>query len=130
MECIDILHSKGLKVGILTRGSRRYAELALSRFDALDRFDALVGRDYSEYDDAKPSPKAMVDFASELGVLPEEILYLGDNVADFHSARDAGAMFIGVLSGTADAQTWESESPGMMTLDYAGSIVDIIDCLL
>ena len=96
----------------------------------MDRFDALVGRDYSEYDDAKPSPKAMEDFASELGVLPEEILYLGDNVADFHSARDAGAMFIGVLSGTADAQTWESESPGMMTLDYAGSIVDIIDCLL
>lgn len=130
LECIDILHSKGLKVGLLTRGSIDYARLALGRFDAFDRMDAVMGRDHTCYDDAKPSPKAMVDFAGLLGVRPEEVLYIGDNTADFHSARDAGAMFIGVLSGAADEALWESESPGMMTLDYAGSIVDIIDMLL
>lgn len=130
IECIEILRSKGLKVGLLTRGSLNYAKLALGRFNVFDSMDAVMGRDHTCYDDAKPSPKAMVDFASLLGVLPEEVLYIGDSKADFHSARDAGAMFIGVLSGSCDEDDWESESPGMMTLDYAGSIVDIIDLLM
>ena len=127
LECIDILHSKGLKVGLLTRGSLEYARKALSRFGVYDKMDAVMGRDHTCYDDAKPSPKAMTDFAGLLGVEASELLYLGDNVTDFHSARDAGSMFIGVLSGTATEETWESESPGMMTLDYAGQIAEIID---
>lgn len=127
LECVDILHSKGYKVGLLTRGSLEYARRALSRFGVYDKMDAVMGRDHTCYDDAKPSPRAMIDFAEMLGVKPAELLYLGDNVTDFHSARDAGSMFIGVLSGSATEDTWESESPGMMTLDYAGQIAEIID---
>ena len=127
LECLDILHSKGFKVGLLTRGSLEYAEKTLGRFGVLDKMDAVMGRDHTCYDDAKPSPKAMIDFAGLLNVKPSELLYLGDNVTDFQSARDSGAMFIGVLSGSATEQVWEEQSPGMMTLDYAGQIADIID---
>jgi phosphoglycolate phosphatase-like HAD superfamily hydrolase len=129
-ECIEKIHANGMKVGVLTRGSLGYARTVLEQCDMLDCMDAVMGRDNTGYDDAKPSPKAMYDFASMLGVEPEEILYIGDNPADFHCARDAGSMFIGVLSGTADSELWEKESPGMMTLDYAGSIMDILEFLI
>ncbi len=125
-ECIDIIRSKGLKVGILTRGSHEYALRALGNCGMADRFDTIVGRDYSHYDNAKPSPKAMRDFARELDVRPEEILYLGDNLTDYYSARDAGATFVGVLSGSCTREDWLREDPDMVIVQYAGDVVNLI----
>ena len=125
-ECIDRIRSKGLKVGILTRGSREYADAALGNCGLAESFDAIVGRDYSDYDNAKPSPIAMREFAKELGVDPGEILYLGDNIADYISARDAGASFIGVLSGSADEKDWKGQDPEMVVLHYAGDVADLL----
>lgn len=125
-ECIDIIRSKGLKVGILTRGSHEYALRALGNCGMADRFDTIVGRDYSHYDNAKPSPIAMRDFARELDVRPEEILYLGDNLTDYYSARDAGATFVGVLSGSCTREDWLREDPDMVIVQYAGDVVNLI----
>ncbi len=125
-ECIDIIKSLGLKVGILTRGSFDYARTALSNCGLFDGMDAVVGRDHSHYDNAKPSPLAMIEFAEELGVEPEEILYLGDNLTDYYSARDAGARFIGVLSGSCTREDWLAQDPDMTILDYAGDVVGIL----
>ncbi len=126
LECLPILRSKGLKIGLLTRGSYEYGVTALTKTGAIDYFDVIVGRDYAFYDDAKPSPKAMFYFADELGVKAEEILYLGDNVTDYYSARDAGSKFIGVLSGSMSKEEWLKEDPDMIVVDYAGQVVDYI----
>ena len=123
LECLDILRSKGLKIGLLTRGSVRYATAALNKVGVVDKFDSIVGRDSLDYDSAKPSPKAMIFFAESLGVTPQEVLYLGDNSTDYYSARDAGATFIGVLSGRKDEAAWHEEDPSMITIQYAGDIV-------
>jgi phosphoglycolate phosphatase len=126
LECLDILRSKGLRVGLLTRGSYRYGDAALTMFGVRNKFDAIVGRDYGDYDDAKPSPKAMIYFARELGVRPSEVLYLGDNVTDYYSARDAGAHFIGVLSGSMDEEKWMAEDPDMTVIRFAGDVIHLI----
>jgi len=124
LECVRYLKSKGIKVGLLTRGSHKYGITALTNVGILDCFDAVVGRDYADYDDAKPSPKAMIDFAKELDVRPSDILYLGDNRTDYHSARDAGALFIGVCSGAMSKDCWLKEDPDMITLPYAGNVIE------
>lgn len=126
IECVDVLKSKGLKLGLLTRGSHEYGVKALELAGVYDRFDAVVGRDYKDYDDAKPSPKAMFYFADELGVEPSEILYLGDNKTDYYSARDAGAIFVGVLSGSMSKEAWLKEDPDMVTVQYAGDIAGLL----
>ena len=125
-ECIDIIRSKGLKVGILTRGSREYAETALGNCGLSGRFDTIVGRDYTCYDNAKPNPQAMRDFAKELGVEPEDIIYVGDNLTDYFAARDSGATFVGVLSGRCQEPDWHAQDPDMKLIQYAGDIVDLI----
>ena len=130
LECLECIRSKGLKVGVLTKGGRAYAEEALGRFGMLDILDALVARDYTVYDEAKPSPRATENFAKELGVEPDEIIYLGDTVSDYRSSSGAGATFIGVCSGAMSAEDWDSMSPGMFTVQYAGDIMDFIDDLI
>lgn len=127
IECLGILRSKGLKVGLLTRGSYEYGDRALTMMGVREEFDAVVGRDSIDYDLAKPSPAAMVYFAESLGVEPSEILYLGDNVTDYYSASDAGAHFIGVLSGSMTKDAWLREDPDMITLQYAGDVVQMLD---
>ena len=128
IECVKELKARGLKVGLLTRGSREYGETALKGAGIRELFDAVVGRDYADYDEAKPSPKAMQYFAKELGVEPSEILYLGDNRTDYYSARDAGAIFVGVLSGSMDRESWLKEDPDMILIDYAGDITSVFSC--
>jgi len=123
LECVDVLRSKGFKVGLLTRGSYEYGDRALRMFGVRDGFDAVVGRDYADYDHAKPSPKAMLYFANELGVKASEILYIGDNRTDYHSARDAGSVFVGTCSGSMSREGWLEENPDMLTVEYAGDIV-------
>lgn len=123
-ECIPLLKSKGLKVGLLTRGSLEYATRALGPL--FDGFDFVMGRDHSDYDNAKPSPKAMVEFAEELGVRPEEILYVGDNSTDWMSAHGAGARFVGVRTGSGSDAMWASIDPSIPVIDHAGDVVDLL----
>ncbi len=121
VECLGVLRGKGLKVGILTRGGREYARRALGPL--FDEFDVVMGRDYSFYDDAKPSPVAMRQFAAEFDVEPSEIMYVGDNITDWQSAHDAGASFAGVLTGSCTRDDWHAVDPNMLVIERAGDIV-------
>jgi phosphoglycolate phosphatase len=126
LECVRELKSRGYKVGLLTRGSLEYGDTVLKMMGIRDEFDVVVGRDYTNYDHAKPSPKAMQYFADELGVKASEILYLGDNRTDYYSARDAGAVFVGVLSGSMDREGWLKEDPEMTMVQYAGDVLSLL----
>ena len=123
-ECLPILKSRGFKVGILTRGSLEYATRALGPL--FEEFDVVMGRDHSEYDNAKPSPRAMVEFAEELGVEPSEILYVGDNSTDWMSAHGAGARFVGVRTGSGSDDLWASVDPSIPVIDRAGDVVRLL----
>ena len=124
VEALEAIRAMGLKTGILTRGSLEYARRALGPL--FNEFDAVMGRDHTFYDDAKPSPKAMIDFAGLLGVRPEEILYVGDNLTDWHSARDAGADYVGVLTGSCTREDWLVDNPDMTVVASVADIPDVL----
>ena len=124
-ECLAELRSIGLKTGLLTRGSLRYASLALGHTGTRDGFDVVMGRDHSFYDNAKPSPVAMKEFAELLEVDPSEILYIGDNITDYMSAHGAGARFAGVLTGSGSEKMWKDADPSMIVLEKAGDCVEL-----
>ena len=123
VETMDALKKQDYKVGILTRGGRDYAESILGIWNIYGRFDAVVCRDDYPYGDAKPSPMAMRHLAEEMGVEPREVLYLGDNLGDWHTARDSGASFIGVLSGGCTLKDWEDAG----VTDVIGGIGALLD---
>ena len=106
------------------RESLAYAKRVLG--PVFDEFDAVMGRDHSCYDNAKPSPVAMVEFAELLGVRPNEILYVGDNSTDWMSAHGAGARFVGVRTGSGSDAMWASIDPSIPVIDHAGDVVDLL----
>ena len=70
VELIRALRSQDIRVGVLTRGCREYADGALSVSGVIDLLDHVVARDDHPEEDAKPSPVAMEHLAHGLGSLP------------------------------------------------------------
>lgn len=110
VEVLDLLREKGYKVGILTRGGRKYATTVLEDAGVLRKFNAIVARDDYPEEEAKPNPLAMDHLAAALGVRSPEILYLGDGIVDFMTADASGAQFIGVETGPNTAEMWRNKA--------------------
>jgi phosphoglycolate phosphatase-like HAD superfamily hydrolase len=108
-ECARLLRAAELKIGMLTRGSRAYAQEAL-HYAGLDmRLDAMICRDDYPEEEAKPNGMAMVRMASMLGLRPEDCLLVGDHSMDLHCARSSGASFVGVLTGAFGMEEWSQD---------------------
>ena len=107
LETIIALKNECYQVGILTRGSRQYAEKALQAANLDIGFDAFLCRDDYPEKEAKPSPLAMQRVASMMRVEVTECLYVGDHEIDRNCAVAAGAQFMGVLTGAYSAEDWQ-----------------------
>lgn len=127
VEAVELLRKKGYKTGILTRGGHHYAEYILKRSNVWDKFDAVVARDDFPEDEAKPSPKAMINIGNKLGVVPKEILYFGDHSYDWFSARDSGAGFYGVLTGGYKEEDWKALGENIPMIEGVASLKELIE---
>jgi HAD superfamily hydrolase (TIGR01549 family) len=72
----------------------------------------------------KPHPEPVRSAAGMLGVAPEACAMVGDTVADIRSARRAGAVAIGVLSGFGRRQELERAGADLI-LDYAADLLKL-----
>ena len=114
------LRRMGLQVGLLTRGSRRYATAAI-RYAGLDGIiDELMFRDDHGEREAKPNPIALRRMASRLEVPAEECLMVGDHSIDSTCAHGAGAAFLGVLTGSFSEEDWRRAG-----CRYVDSVADV-----
>ncbi len=127
LELMALLKAAGFGLGVLTRGSREYAEYVLGRSGAMPYLEVLVCRDDHAESEAKPSPRAMEHAAAGLGVGAEDILYVGDHSYDHLCARDAGAGFAAVLTGTYDREDWERTGEEIPVLDSVADIIGMLD---
>ncbi len=103
---IDLLVKEGYAVAILTRGSRRYTEAALSASGLARYFVNIICRDDHPDDEAKPNPISMARAAEKLSMPKEKCLLVGDHAMDLECALSARTRFVGVLSGAMDRTAW------------------------
>jgi len=107
-EVLRTLRSSNHHTGLLTRGSRTYAMIALAAAGLESRcFDIVICRDDFPASEAKPNGRAMERIAESLGLSTGECLMVGDHPIDMHCALAAGSTFIGVLSGWSNAEKWK-----------------------
>lgn len=105
-RALQRLRGMGLKIGVLTRGCREYATRSLKVAGLDDLVDEVVGRD--EVSNPKPDPDQLFLLAQRLGVRPEQMVLVGDHLMDVECARNASTGFIGVLTGSADLETFKT----------------------
>jgi HAD superfamily hydrolase (TIGR01549 family) len=119
-KVLQYLTANGHKVGILTRGSREYAEKALQVAGLDHMYDAMVCRDDHAPIEAKPHPEALRRAAIALGLPTESCIFVGDHLMDLECARSAGSEFIAVLSGHQGREGWEAHGVGVVLSSVEG----------
>lgn len=122
-ETIDLLHSKGFKLGIVTTKIRATVQkgLVLTNLDKF--FDVMVALD--DVKNAKPDPEPIEKALQQLHAKPEEAIMVGDNHHDILAGKNAGTYTAGVAWSMKGKAYMESYQPDFV-LDHMSDLVDIV----
>lgn len=96
-ELLDELVSSGIKISVLSNKphhlTKKVCDFYLSRWP----FDPVLGQ--REEVPRKPDPAAAIEITEGWGILPENILFVGDSDNDIFTAKAAGMQPVGVSWG-------------------------------
>jgi phosphoglycolate phosphatase len=95
-EALDRLESTS-RLAVLTNKPGAMSRTIVNDLGLAARFVAVVGGD--DLPSKKPDPEGLMKIAAEAGVRPEETALVGDSAVDIRTARNAGAISMGVLWG-------------------------------
>lgn len=110
IEFIKKLHSKGIKLGIVTSDSVESTKLTLKHFGWENLFESVIGRESSPHTKESGEPTKLA--LKELGANPEKTVMIGDAPMDSISAQNAGIeKIILVATGQIAENTLKSYSP-------------------
>jgi phosphoglycolate phosphatase len=98
LEALDALPD--FTLAVCTNKPRRTTEIVLHALDLEARFSTVIaGGDLAR---SKPDPAPLIEIARRLGVVPNELVMVGDGPQDVQCGRSAGVRTVGVLGGIAD----------------------------
>jgi 2-phosphoglycolate phosphatase len=114
-QLLPLLASKGIPIGVVTSTARHVIDRKLLTLERRG-LRALLGVIIATEDAPrkKPAPDPLLEGARQLGVPPEECLYVGDSHVDIRAGRAAGMRTAGVLTGLDDAETLQRENPTLL----------------
>jgi phosphoglycolate phosphatase len=116
-EMLDSMVAKDLKLAILSNKPDEFTQQIVGRMLSNWKFEIVSGASHDM--PVKPDPKAALQIATKLGVLPGEILYVGDSDVDMKMATAAKMFAVGVLWGFRTGE--ELEDNGARVLVSAPS---------
>ena len=94
---LDHLIKRGMKLTILSNKPHEFTLSSAGHFLANWNFQCVFGQ--REGVPKKPDPAGILEISQELGIPPQNMLYLGDSGVDMKTARAAGCHAIGVTWG-------------------------------
>ena len=110
-ELIDQLNARGLPWGVVTNKARRFTEPLTRQMALFATARAIVSGDTTPH--AKPHPAPLLEAARQLGLPPQDCVYVGDDERDIQSARAAGMPSVAALWGYRQAH----EEPALWLAD-------------
>ncbi len=96
IELVDTLKNEGYMVAVVTNKAQDMADIVVKGLYG-DRFDLIFGQRPGI--PAKPDPTAAIMAMQQLGVKPEECVFIGDSGMDVATAVNSGAVPVGELWG-------------------------------
>lgn len=96
-EMVEGLKGKGVKIAILSNKPNSSVNYIVPQFFGEGVFDKVLGS--TEDLPRKPNPEALFSILNEIGVRPENCLFVGDSGVDMETGKNAGALACGVLWG-------------------------------
>ncbi|MCF8178558.1 MAG: HAD family hydrolase [Sulfuritalea sp.] len=108
-EVLDRLRCSGLLVGMVSNIGRSALNEALRRFNFADCLSPIVSRDDVSY--MKPRAEGILRVLTEWRLAPNEVLFVGDSMADVAGARAAGIPVAIIRGGECDESVFDSNPP-------------------
>ena len=96
-QLLDDIEKGKLRWGVVTNKPLRFAEPIMQQLGLAERSALLICPDHVQK--TKPDPEPMLLACSMLGLQPEEILFVGDDLRDIESGRAAGTRTAAVSWG-------------------------------
>lgn len=119
---IEQLNLAGLKWGVVTNKSERFALPLTRAMPLFSTAQTIVGGDTTPH--AKPHPAPLLEAARQIGIPPERCLYVGDDERDIIAGRAAGmptvAAAYGYLGAAAATDHWKADATIATPLDLLG----------
>lgn len=120
---LKFLQARNLQRGIVSTKNVSVVEKLAKELKIWDFFTVVVGRDLVAK--PKPDPEPILFACSKLGIDPRETLFVGDSLLDLAAAKNAGAPFVGVLTGVADRAEF-SENRADYIFSHIGELVNLV----
>lgn len=114
-EVLKTLKSKNIPMAILTNKPHRITLKVVNALFPTIPFQIVLGQ--SDRFPKKPAPDAALFIANELGVPPENFLFVGDSQVDMDTAQAAGMQALGVTWGYGTPVVEEHTLPSMIVED-------------
>lgn len=108
LEVVKELHKRGIKLGVVTTKVRFTTEIALKQFGLYEYMDTIVT--IQDVVHPKPHPEPVQMAMAALQANPKTTMMIGDSQYDILSAKQAGAVSVGVawsLKGEAHLRSFE-----------------------
>jgi len=113
------IHDLGKQIGFISTKPRKAMD-AFIDFNNLHRLVdySICGDEVTHY---KPNPEGINKALSNLNLSNTDAVFIGDSLHDLGAAQNANMAFIGVLTGIAAKNDWESKGTR-----YVNSINDLL----
>lgn len=114
------LRVEGFQLGVVTNASREILSMDMASlgFDAGADFSFSQAADECDY--KKPDARVFDMLCTYFDIDPSQMLYVGDELKDYHAAQNAGAQFIGVTTGMTTAAEFKDNGAA-----YTENIADV-----
>lgn len=114
LELVNELKKGPYRLGVLSNKPQEFTQACVAEYFESGLFNPVWG--LCEDRPKKPDPKGALEMASEWGLPPDEILYVGDTSTDMQTAVNAGMWPLGV--------SWGFRSRDELEAHGARSIID------
>jgi HAD superfamily hydrolase (TIGR01509 family) len=122
--CLDSLKEAGLKLALVSNGSRVRVERELTRFRLGSYFDVVLLGEKKE--ELKPSPIMLERALRAMCLKPQKAVYVGDSPADIQAAKNALVLSIAIAREPIQAERLRKENPERVF----GGLEDLVSFLL
>lgn len=108
-ETLEGLSAEGYHLALITNKPSRFLPILLEELKMAHYFELVLGAD--DVVKRKPHPTPIFLTLGTLGLLPEELLFVGDSRNDIESAKSAGVRTVGVTYGYNFGRSVTEENP-------------------
>jgi phosphoglycolate phosphatase len=97
VDLLNTLMQRDIALGVLSNKRHDFTQLCVSTFFPVISFKAVCGERAGI--PIKPHPQAALSMATQLGIPPQEIAFVGDSEIDIETGRRASMVSVGVTWG-------------------------------